>query len=341
MYTKITLFVTALFLLGCTLFSFNEPDKEAKDISTIAFGSCNRQDLDQPLWSFIVDNNPDLWIWLGDNIYGDTDDMNVLREKYALQKSNTGYQKLLNACPVIGIWDDHDFGRNDAGTGYPFKAQSQQLMLDFLDEPVNSERRSRKGAYTSNTYGSGENLVKVILLDSRYHRDTLFKSDKIYLPSENGDILGEEQWKWLEKELKESKAAVNIIGNGIQFISEEHPYEKWANFPKSRKRLFSLIGESKAKGVMLLSGDRHIAEIAKIEHPEVSYPVYEVTASGLTHAHAANLAEPNQYRLGKLVNVLNFGVMEFDWSKSSPEVKIEIKGMDNKVLESQMVVLNQ
>lgn len=333
MNIKISLIFTAIVLSGCFLLSFNGP----KEISTIAFGSCNRQDRAQPLWSFITENNPDLWIWLGDNIYGDTDDMNVLREKYVQQKNNAGYRKLLETCPVIGIWDDHDFGRNDAGTGYAYKAESQQLMLDFLDEPANSERRARKGAYTSYLYGTGNKQVKVILLDSRYHRDTLAKAEKAYLPNENGDILGEEQWKWLEKELNESKAAVNIIGNGIQFISEEHPYEKWANFPKSRKRLFSLIGKSKARGVMLLSGDRHIAEIAKIDHPEIPYPVYEVTASGLTHAHAENIAEPNKYRQGKLVNELNFGVMEFDWSKPAPEVKIMIRGLDNKVLESRVV----
>ncbi len=337
MYYRLSCLLVGLLIFAFILFSFQEPNA----VTTIAFGSCNRHDAEQPMWNFIRANDPDLWIWLGDNIYGDTDDMNVLREKYTIQKQNPGYQKLLKTAPVIGIWDDHDYGRNDAGIGYPHKEESQQLMLDFLDEPEDSERWKRKGAYTSYTYGSGANQVKVILLDGRYHRDTLSKIDKSYLPNIAGDILGEEQWLWLEKELRESKAAVNFIGGGIQFIPEEHPHEKWANFPQARERLFKLIGDSKAKGVMLLSGDRHIAEISKYESLEVSYPIYEVTASGLTHSATNNHAESNKFRMGNLVNVLNFGLMEIDWSKSPVEIKLQIRGLDNKVLESQVIILDK
>lgn len=336
MYYKLAAFLTVLLSFGL----FGISPKEPGDISTIAFGSCNRQDAAQPMWSFITANKPDLWIWLGDNIYGDTDNMHELREKYVLQKQNPEYQKLLKACPIIGIWDDHDYGRNDAGKGYPYKVESQKLMLEFLDEPKASNRWKRQGAYTSYVQGSGAKEIKVILLDGRYHRDTLTKTQNGYLPNLAGDLLGEEQWEWLEKELKESKAAVNIIGCGIQFIPEEHPHEKWANYPQARKRLFTLIEKTGAKGVILLSGDRHISEISKYSGPELKQPVYEVTASGLTHAATKNTSEANQYRTGKLVNVLNFGLMEIDWSKSPLEVTLQIKGIDNKVLDSQRVLLN-
>jgi alkaline phosphatase D len=312
--------------------------KKEKSISTITFGSCNRQDKEQPMWPFIVESKPDLWIWLGDNIYGDTDDMKVLEEKYNLQKRQPEYQKLIKNTPVIGIWDDHDFGKNDAGIEYPFKKESQQLMLDFLDEPKNSARRKQEGAYASYTYGSGQKQVKVILLDARYFRDSLQKQGKNYIPNLKGDILGEQQWKWLEEELKNSKASLNIIGSGIQFIPDEHPYEKWANFPKARKRLFDIIAGTKAKGVILLSGDRHIAEISKLEYPSISYPIYEVTASGLTHSSTNNTSEVNKHRVGKLVNVLNFGQIDVEWNKRPLEVKLLIKGLNNQVLEEQKVV---
>jgi alkaline phosphatase D len=325
----------AISILAILIFGFRHVPE--KTISRITFGSCSRQGMEQPLWKFVAESKPDLWIWLGDNIYGDSEDMNVLKEKYNLQKSHPDYQNLLKTCPVIGIWDDHDYGKNDAGKEFPKKVESQKLMLDFLDEPANSPRRRQKGAYYSYEYGSGNQMIKIILLDGRYFRDSLTKQGKNYVPNETGDMLGEDQWKWLKKELKTSKAPLNIIGCGIQFIPEQHPYEKWANFPKARKRLFDLIAKTKVPGVILLSGDRHIAEISKYESPAISYPIYEVTSSGLTHASTNNTSEVNKYRVGKLVNTLNFGQIDIDWNKKPLQVKVSIKGLNNEVLDQSTI----
>jgi alkaline phosphatase D len=288
------------------------------------------------MWDPILQNKPQLWIWLGDNIYGDTQDMTVLKQKYELQKSNPGYQKLTASTPLIGIWDDHDYGINDGGKAYAKKQESQQLMLDFLDVPASSERRQREGAYGSYTYGPQGKQIKIILLDARYFRDTLTKTNNMYVKNQEGEILGEAQWQWLKEELTNSKADLHLIASGIQMIPEEHIYEKWANFPNERKRLFDLIAGTQAKGVILLSGDRHIAEISRYAHQGVAYPLYEITASGLTHSATQNLGEPNQYRLGKLVNVLNFGFMTIDW-KQPIEVSIQIKGLNNQLLEEQKI----
>ena len=130
-----------------------DPNHSKNPITTITFGSCNRQTLAQPLWQPITENKPDLWIWLGDNIYGDSDTMAVMKAKYDLQKANIEYQKLTSTTPIIGIWDDHDYGRNDAGKGYLMKKESKNLMLEFLGEPAISERRMHEGAYHSYTYG--------------------------------------------------------------------------------------------------------------------------------------------------------------------------------------------
>jgi alkaline phosphatase D len=291
------------------------------------------------MWEYILQNQPQLWIWLGDNVYGDTHDMGVLKQKYNFQKNNPAYQKLTDSTPIIGIWDDHDYGINDGGKAFPKKQESQQLMLDFLGEPAGTARRKQDGAYASYTYGPPEKQVKIILLDARYFRDTLMKQNNEYILNETGEVLGQAQWQWLEKELKNSKASVNLIASGIQMIPEEHIYEKWANFPKERKRLLELIASSKTKGVVLLSGDRHIAEISKYTDPGISYPVYEITASGLTHSATQNKGEPNKYRVGNLVNVLNFGFMTIDWDKSPLEVHIQIRGLNNELLQDEQVTI--
>jgi alkaline phosphatase D len=331
----------SLFIQGCK----NGKDQPARNLSVadtalpkplsiVAFGSCNRQDHPQPLWADILQNQPGLWIWLGDNIYGDSEDMQVIEAKYMLQKANPGYQLLQVSTPVIGIWDDHDYGVNDGGKEYPRKKQTQQLMLDFLNEPKQSPRRKQEGAYAAYTFGPPGKEVKIILLDARYFRDPLKKDGKANVADPDGEILGEAQWQWLEKQLRNSTANVHLIGSGIQMIPEEHIYEKWANFPKERKRLFDLIASTKARRVILLSGDRHIAEISKYQPAGALHPVYEITASGLTHSSTSNTGEPNHHRVGKMINVLNFGVIRIDWGQPLPAIQLEVRGLGNQLLES-------
>ncbi|MEL7119267.1 MAG: alkaline phosphatase D family protein [Bacteroidota bacterium] len=307
-------------------------------LTKIALGSCNRQDKPQDMWQWIVAENPQLWIWMGDNIYGDTEDMNVMIRKYRKQKSNADYQKLRAKAGVIGIWDDHDYGVNDGDKNFPKKDETKALMLDFLDVPADAEVRSRPGAYQSYTFGPEGKQVKIILLDGRYFRDELIKDGAKrarYIPNEKGDILGKAQWKWLKGELKNSEAQIHLIACGIQFIPEEQVYEKWANFPAARKKLFKLLEKTQPANAVLLSGDRHISELSKIELDKLDYPVYELTSSGLTHTWSLGGTEPNKYREGDLIVALNYGILSIDWSGAQPQLSVEVKGLENKTLLEQ------
>jgi len=80
--------------------------------------------------------------------------------------------------------------------------------------------------------------------------------------------------------LKTSPAKVNLIVSGIQFLPTQHAYEKWANFPQERERLLNLIAASGAKTPILLSGDRHIAELMKMTDERFPDGIYEITSSG-------------------------------------------------------------
>lgn len=308
-----------------------------EEITQIAFGSCNRQDAPQPLWKPILADQPDLWVWMGDNIYGDSPVMDTLRAKYARQEKIPGYVALKAAMPIIGVWDDHDFGRNDAGKNFAQKKESRDLMFDFLGVPADAPERSREGAYSSHMFGEGENLVKIILLDARYFRDTLEKMDKAYIPNKTGQILGSEQWKWLEKELKDSKAKINLIASGIQFLPTEHAFEKWANFPQEREKLLDLIASSGVKNPVLMSGDRHIAEVMKLTDSRFPNGLYEITASGLTHTWNGVAEEANQYRVSDLIAKLNYGLASIDWSKG--EVTFQVKGEEGAVYATQTITI--
>lgn len=325
------LLVSLVGLQGCTGWEAPSSEESEEPLTRIAFGSCNRQARPQPLWAPIRSTDPELWIWLGDNIYADTRDMTAMDSMYARQRRRPGYRTLRRQTRVIGTWDDHDYGANDAGRTYPKRDSSQQLLLDFLGVPDDSPRRQRRGVYSTHTFGPPGRRVKILLLDTRYHRDPLTPdttSEQLYRPNKTGDILGEEQWSWLEGELRTSDAQIHLIGTSIQAIPAQHRWEKWANFPEARNRLFEVIRRTSAPGVVLLSGDRHHAELSRLDGV-VGYPLYELTASGLTH-HAPPHEEPNQHRLAPLVTALNFGLVTIDWEATPVRIHLQVRGKNNE-----------
>jgi alkaline phosphatase D len=347
MKNSLTVSIVIIFILliskSCVTPNINyTPQKidTSKTLQTIAFGSCNKSDMPQDYWQNIGKTNPDLWIWLGDIIYADTENMNQLEAMYNGQKSNPDYANFAKQTPIIGIWDDHDYGANDGGKDFAKKQESQQLLFDFLDIPKTAKVRKTEGIYQSYTFGEEGKTIKIILLDSRYFRDELQKNttgEARYRINETGDILGETQWQWLENELANSTAAINLIGSSIQLIPEEQGFEKWANFPIARQRFLDLIAKTQPRNPIILSGDRHIAEISKLKLANFDTPIYEITSSGLTHAYTKPAAknEKNKYRIGELINEKNFTLLKIDWKTVT--ITAEIYSTEGEVLITKMM----
>jgi len=334
-----------LLLIACSIASFYSWSQKKETI--IAFGSCSDEDRPQELWNDVVKQKPVLWIWGGDNIYADCGDTLKLKAQYEKQKSDPGYQRLLKTCPITGTWDDHDYGTNDGGKNWPHKEESKLIALRFLNFPKNNLVYSHPGIYNSIVIGQGEEKVKIINLDTRYFRDTIFKvyykplgtekKEYQYEPNPAGDVLGEAQWQWLEAELKNSDASLFIVNSSIQVLSEEHRFEKWANFPAARRRLLDLLAERK-KNVIIISGDRHIAEFSKTDLPGMKNPLYDFTSSGLTHTWPQKWVENNKYRVGELIIQRNFGLFKIEWLTKDIKVTMQIRGKDDQVFQEQVVV---
>jgi len=330
--------ILILFLvLG--LFSCIEKKDKKESINTfiIAFGSCDNQELPNVLWKEIKKNNPDLFIWGGDIVYADGEDIKVMQKSYEKQKKDTAYQNFKKDLPVLGTWDDHDYGLNDGGKEFKKKDSVQQLLLDFLDVDPKDKRRSKKGVYHSKKIVIGKNSVNIIILDTRYFRTRLTvdtTGNKRYIPNDFGDgtILGKAQWEWLENELKSSKSNFNIIISSIQFLSKEHGFESWGNMPHEVSKMKGIISGSGAKGVIILSGDRHIAEISMDSIINLKYPIIDFTSSGLTHSYSTFKGEPNVYRITKVVSDINFGILRIDFKAN--EVSMEIRGKNNLLLQN-------
>ena len=312
--------------------------------SKILFGSCGHQDKNIPIFNTINKEQGDLFIFLGDNIYGDTNDMDVLAEKYQRLGAKPGFKTLKAQTPIIAMWDDHDYGQNDAGKEYPHKEQSRQIMLDFWDEPVNSVRRTRPdGIYTSYMYGENEQTIQVIMPDLRWNRDALnhvgeleyYTKRKLnnqgpYSPSEvkGASMLGEAQWQWLEQELKKP-AAIKLIASSLQLLPDFTGWESWANFPEDRNRLFALIKKHKVNGVVIISGDTHWGEISKYQQ-NLDYPLIEMTSSGLTEKWKD--VSPNKHRVGNFTHNVNYGDLSIDWQQTDPTISLKLKGIDGEVI---------
>ncbi|MCG8182618.1 alkaline phosphatase D family protein [Tenacibaculum piscium] len=331
-FSKFSIYIS-LFLIS--LISLSIDNCYGQEKFTLAFGSCDNQRKVNPFWEDIISLKPNVWIWGGDNIYADTNNMNKMARFYQQQKRDTSYQKLIKNTPILATWDDHDYGINDGGIEHVKKEESQQLFLDFLNVPKNSPRRKQAGIYHSETFKIKDKSIKIIVLDTRYFRTALTKGTgkNRYQPTKKltGSILGVAQWKWLAKELTNSTANFTVIVSSIQVLSKEHGFEKWGNFPNEVHKFFKLIETSKAKNVIILSGDRHISEFSKTNLNTISYPIIDFTSSGLTHAYSSFSSEKNKYRIGKVISDLSYGVLFFDIK--SNEVTFQIRGKNKVILQ--------
>ena len=339
MFHNVQRFAFSIFLVSIFFSGNLHAFQDVRDVSEIkklpsriAFGSCGHQDHPQPILERVVEQQPDLFIYLGDNIYGDTKDMNVLKRKYETLAAKKEFQSLRSNTPVLSVWDDHDYGWNDAGKEYEFKAESKEIFMDFWKVPQGSARRTHEGIYGSHRFTFEKKTVQIVLLDTRTFRDRLKLNPKSipkdselknqYQPDPTPEktILGKEQWEWLDKVLREP-ADLRIICSSIQFGHEYNGWESWTNLPTQQLKMIETIKATKANGVVFISGDVHWGEISKRSFDDI-YPIYDITASGITQDW--HNTEPNKFRVGDVFRKNHFGMIEIDWSQPDPKVTMNI-----------------
>ena len=315
-------------------------------LERIGVGSCLRQDLPQPIFDAVLDDDLDLFVFLGDNVYGDveSEDLRELRDAYAMQAGADGFSRLREAVPLAATWDDHDYGLNDAGADFFGREEAQRIFEDFWDVPADSERAARPGVYHVETYGPPGQRVQLILLDTRYFRSALRPTDERgapgkerYLPDPDPakTMLGEEQWEWLRGVLEE-EADLRILASSIQVIADGHGYEAWRQLPAERDRLYAVLRETGANGVVIISGDRHRGGIYRRDDV-IDYPLLELTASSLNSAFSSE-EEAGPYRLGPTYTAENYGALSIDWTARS--VTLDVRGMDGEQVLAETLALD-
>ena len=314
------LIILSFFLSNCSsngtvkVKNLNNPSNQLQ----IGFGSCLDQSKPMPILRSIVSEEFNLFLMLGDNIYGSSKkgEIKKIESAYEIQAQN--FKKFGFDMHFEAIWDDHDYGLNDGGKEYLLREKSKELFLEFWEIPKDDPRRSRKGLYHDFTINSGSKKIQLIFLDTRTFRDKLKPTDskgkpgkERYIPNNDSSftMLGFDQWQWLIKKLSET-TDYRIIISSIQFVAVGHGWESWKNLPHERNKLIDLIDNSVIKNTLVLSGDRHRGGIYQLITKNGNI-ISEVTSSSL-NASYSNPEEAGPLRIGKTFVEENYGAMYFN-----------------------------
>jgi alkaline phosphatase D len=298
---------------------------------TVAVGSCtyvNDSIYDRPgkpygsqyqIFNTLTKAKPDAMIWIGDNTYTREADWNTrtgILHRFTHTRSLLEMQPFLASTHNYATWDDHDYGPNDADRSYWGKNTTSEVFSAFF--PSLNTGLAGTGSKTS-TFFWGD--AQFFLLDDRWFRAP--NED----PNPDRDYFGAAQMQWLKDALTFSRARFKIILSGGQMISPAAVYENYAIYPGEQKKFIQMLEDTKAKGVVLLSGDRHHTELMKLERPN-SYPLYEITTSPLT-AGVANPKEDNALRVpGTLVEAHNAAMLSFSGTAKDRVLKVTILKAD-------------
>ena len=288
----------------------------------VAFGSCARfeEEPTQPIWAAVQTHNPDLFFWLGDNIYSDSLVPEVLAESYRRQRSVPGFQPVGRNVPQLAIWDDHDYGLNDHDRTSPVKDEALAAFRRYWANPGYGTA-GVPGVFFHYRYGG----VDFFFLDCRYYRDP--NSD----PDQPGKtMLGNKQMEWLKGGLAGSDAPFKVLVSGSGWTKAKGPGgDSWASFVHERDVLFDFIRDESISGVVLVSGDTHVGELNAIPRSERGgYDLYDLVSSPLAQPPSASwlLREPEVRLRVPYMERSNFGSLDFDLTGEVPRLRFNLIG---------------
>ena len=333
---KNLLFIALIFLVSC---ENTEPSVNIKPphVYSIGFGSCLTQEKPMPIFNAIKSENYDLFLMLGDNVYGDTDSNDLIELRDAYEKQRENFDRLNLNFPFEAIWDDHDYGKNDGGKEYIYKEEAEQIFLDFWNIPQDDIRRARPGLYFEKTQEIDGISIQMIFLDTRFFRDALLPTDERgapgkerYIPHTDTSLtmLGEDQWTWLQEQF-DKKVDHKIIVTSIQFLAMGHGWEAWKTLPHERQRLIDLVDQSSSE-VLFISGDRHRGGLYQFS-TQSGKVISEMTSSSLNLAFA-NDEEDGPLRSGPTFVQENYGEILLD--KLTNTLTVNLKDNQGKIIQS-------
>ncbi len=305
---------------------------------SVAFASCmnpSRVPI-QPIWTQVGVFRPDALLLIGDNNYMpmrpdayETDDGTVayaMARYHRYLRDLPGLRSVLATTPTYAIWDDHDFGPNNADRTFRWRELTLDMFKRYWANPA-AGTNDTPGVFYSFRIGDAE----FFMLDDRYHRDPNDAPDR-------STMLGAGQLAWLKDGLRASTATFKVIVNGHTLtIDRQDRGEYWANFGNERDDFLEWMYAEGIDGVLFASGDWHVGSLSRVSFTENGYPLYELISS---NAGVASVEEDaHQYRYnrqvaghnrnfdGPIINDIsdyNFGLLEFSGEAGSRTVTLKI-----------------
>lgn len=281
---------------------------------------------DSSIFETMAKEKADFMLWLGDNWY--TREVDYYSEwglhfRPMHERALPVYQNFLKAMPHYAIWDDHDYGWNDADKSYPLKETSREVFKKFWCNP--SYGQNGQGIYTKFTW----NDVDVFMLDDRWFRSNDDTQDSINgMPNINKKMYGEQQMEWLKNALLQSNNNPNItfriIATGSQVLNPMSPYDCFKHYSAEYNEMMNFFKDNNIKGVVFLTGDRHHSEVIKMDRSG-TYPLYDITASPLTSgSHKWGKEEKNNpHRIVGVEDMQNYSKISFSGDRKNRVMKVE------------------
>ncbi len=306
------------------LWEWREPAPDFKVLT----GSCayiNQAKFDRPgtpygggyeIYSAMAAQHADLMVWLGDNLYyreADYSSPSGMAARYWHDRALPELQGFLRNTPQVAIWDDHDYGYNDSGNSFIFKGASLELFKNYWANPGYG-LPGTSGIFTKVTLNDAD----FFMLDDRWWRDANAAQDR---PGKH--MFGKIQMDWLKNALLESTAHFKIIAAGGQMLNNGDAYEGWNHFAYEQTDFLAWLKNNNIKGVIFLTGDRHISELLRLNRPR-TYPLYEFTCSPLNSGPAKGSKYNPQRIEGTLVEQRNFCSMSFTGQGKARELNLNV-----------------
>jgi membrane-associated phospholipid phosphatase len=215
------------------------------DLVVVA-GSCARTGSNGAVFDAMVAENPDLYLAIGDLHYSNLDsaDPDDHLAAYRRTLSSPGQAALFSSVPTAYVWDDHDYGPNDADGSSPSRvavstAYRQAVPHHGVDPDVD--------APIAQAFTVGR--IRFVLSDTRSQRTA-------------SSMLGEQQLAWLIDELVSSAETHGVVvwANPTPWISDSGA-DNWGNYPEERQQIADALARAQVDNVVMVSGDAHMVAI--------------------------------------------------------------------------------
>jgi len=304
-------------------FNFKTLSLSRKAKFTVAFVACVNKHT-TPVWSEIDELEVDALCLAGDTPYIDSKDLKTIRRKHRAFLQTKELAAIAKDTSILGNWDDHDFGLNN-GNGKNFAAHKSKTRQVFLEYRAHDQYGDGKGGgvYHKTDHGA----IEIFHLDPRWYSQT---ASSPVDPSQT-TCFGKEQWDWLLKSLKESKAPFKVLSmGGIWQDKRSWETDDMFTYWYERDALFDFIKKEKISGVVLHGGDIHVSRY--LMHPmRLGYNLHDfIMSPGHKHTiKSLDIYHPSYE--WSLLDGQQFLTMTADTTKKVPSLTVQYRQKNGKI----------